>query len=110
MIAGTVIGTVGQSVTCRPSNYIHLAMKKSQPNRLLSILDSALDDDPSAADLAAREGYVDPSSYLAKRPLTFPKWTQICDDYKLVWLVGPYNIRIRFVELESVPSLLLIQV
>ncbi|XP_022103294.1 uncharacterized protein LOC110986022 [Acanthaster planci] len=86
VIAGTVIGTVGRSPTCRPSNYIHMSMKKSKPNRLASILDGALDDDPSAADLAAKDGYVDPSSYLAKRPLTLPKWTQVCDDYKLVWL------------------------
>ena len=63
-------------------------MKKTKPNRLASILDSALDDNQTAADLAAKEGYVDPSNYLAKRPLEIPKWIQVCNDYKVVWKVS----------------------
>ncbi|XP_071798137.1 uncharacterized protein [Asterias amurensis] len=85
VIAGTEIGRVGSATACAPPNYIHLSMKKTKRNRLASILDSALDDDPTAADLAANEGYVDPSNYLAKRPLAIPKWIQVCDDYKIVW-------------------------
>ncbi|XP_038050876.1 uncharacterized protein LOC119724026 [Patiria miniata] len=86
VIAGTVIGTVGFSGTCGPPNYIHLSMRKSKPNRLASLLDGALDNDVSAADLAASEGYVNPSNYLGRRPLKTPKWTQVCDDFKFVWL------------------------
>ena len=87
VIAGTEIGRVGSATACAPPNYIHLSMKKNKPNRLASILDSALNEDPTAADLAAKEGYVDPSNYLAKRPLEIPTWIQVCDDYKLVWKV-----------------------
>ena len=88
VIAGTEIGRVGSAIACAPPNYIHLSMKKTKRNRLASILDSALDDEPTAAaDLAAKEGYVDPSNYLAKRPLTIPRWIQVCDDYKILWKV-----------------------
>ncbi|XP_033637723.1 uncharacterized protein LOC117298529 [Asterias rubens] len=85
VIAGTEIGRVESATACAPPNYIHLSMKKTKPNRLASILDSALDDNQTAADLAAKEGYVDPSNYLAKRPLEIPKWIQVCNDYKVVW-------------------------
>ena len=91
VIAGTQIGLVSSAITCTPPNYIHLSMKKTKPDRLASLLDSALDDEPSAADQAAKEGYVDPSNYLAKRPLEIPQWIQVCDDYKLVW-----RVRLRF--------------
>ncbi|XP_038062441.1 uncharacterized protein LOC119732930 [Patiria miniata] len=86
VIAGTVMGTVGRSTTCTPPNYIHVSMKNSKPNRLVTILDDILDDDPLTSDIAAKEGFVDPSNYLAKRPLVLPKWTQVCDDYKVVWM------------------------
>ncbi|XP_033637389.1 uncharacterized protein LOC117298318 isoform X2 [Asterias rubens] len=86
VIAGTEIGRVGSATACAPPNYIHLSMTKNKPDRLASILDSALNDDPTATDLAAKKGYVDPSNYLAKRPLKIPKWIQECDDYKLVWM------------------------
>jgi len=32
-------------------------------------------------------GVVDPSEILDKRPIVTPKWTQDCDDYKLVFKV-----------------------
>ncbi|XP_022102001.1 uncharacterized protein LOC110985344 [Acanthaster planci] len=85
VIAGARIGTVIRSTSCTPPNYIHFSMKNIKPNRLASILDSNLNDDPSPADDAAKEGYVDPTNYLAKRPLEIPQWIQVCDDYKLVW-------------------------
>ena len=91
VIAGTEIGRVGSATACAPPNYIHLSMTKNKPDRLASILDSALNDDPTATDLAAKKGYVDPSNYLAKRPLKIPKWIQECDDYKLVWMVGIFQ-------------------
>ncbi len=87
VIAGTEIGRVASATACTPPNYIHLSMKKTKPNRLASILDSALNDNPTEADLAAKEGYVDPSNYLAKRPLATPQWIQVCDDFKLDWKV-----------------------
>ncbi|XP_038050894.1 uncharacterized protein LOC119724045 [Patiria miniata] len=88
VIAGRKIGKVIRSTSsCAPPNFIHFSMKKVKPNRLASILDSSLNDDPTPADDAAKEGYVDPTNYLAKRPLEIPQWIQGCDEYKLVWKV-----------------------
>lgn len=32
-------------------------------------------------------GYVDPSNYIPERSVVLPKWTQLCDDYKVVYKV-----------------------
>ncbi len=84
VIAGTEIGRVGKATTCAPSNYVHLSMTKTKPDRLALILETALNDNTTEA---AEEGYVDPTNYLAKRPVVRPHWKQICDDYKLVLIV-----------------------
>jgi hypothetical protein len=38
-------------------------------------------------------GFVDPSNYIPQRLIKDPKWTQLCDDYKVVFKV---DIEIHF--------------
>ncbi|XP_053390116.1 uncharacterized protein LOC128553035, partial [Mercenaria mercenaria] len=57
--AGVVIGTVTKS-PCGDYNHIHLSIRREG-------------------------GFVDPSNYVSQRPVELPKWTQLCDDYKVVY-------------------------
>ena len=91
MLAGTPIGYQNAAGPC--VSHIHFSVKKLKKNRLLEIFNKIADTfsgdgNESATEMAAKQGYVDPTKYLEPRPIEIPKWVQVCDDYRLVILVS----------------------